>query len=164
MEVNSGVLLMNLKSFRQYNLDNKFIKFSKSHFLNHHDGTAINVICFNHIKILPLKYNVQRRFYNIGYEKFIEEFTIKQAQEFRYKEEELFEAFYSPVNLHFTGYDKPWDKKEILFKEYWWYYANKTKYMKEIMDAYEFSDLQIKEILSKLNETNTTTIKLNVTL
>ena len=90
-------------------------------------------------------------------------FKDKQDQGFRYKEEELYEAFYRPINLHFTGYVKPWNKEKIPFKEYWWYYANKTKYMKEIMDAYEFSDLQIKEILSKLNETNTITIKLNVT-
>ena len=155
---------MNLKSFRKYNLDDKFMKFCKSHFLNHHDKTAINAICFNHTKVLPLKYNVQREFYRDSYEKFVEELKDKQDQEFRYKEEELYEAFYRPINLHFTGYVKPWNKEKIPFKEYWWYYANKTKYMKEIMDAYEFSDLQIKEILSKLNETNTITIKLNVTL
>ena len=132
-------------------------------FLNHHDETAIDAICFNHIKTLPLKYNVHRGFYNTDYEKFIEEFTIKQAQEFRYKEKE-FEAFNSLVNLLFTRYNKPWGKEKSILKEYWRYYASKTYYMKEIINFYGFSDLLIKVILSKLNDVNATTIKLNVTL
>ena len=42
------------------------------------------------------------------------------------------EGFSHPINLHFSGSGKLWtymrDKAE-----YWWYYANKTGYLKEII-------------------------------
>ena len=145
--VNGGVLLMNIKSFVKYNITDKINNFIKSHFLNHHDQNAINAICFNHTKILPLKYNVQKLSYKIGYEKFKEKFKDNQS-EYGYKDDELMEAFHKPVNIHFTGYDKPWDKKYSPCKEFWWYYANKTKYMKEIMKYYKHNETEIKIILS----------------
>ena len=164
-EVNSGVLLLNLKAFRKYNVENKIKKLADNKYLNHFDETAINAVCFNNTEILPIKYNVQRGFYNLGYEKFKREFKDKQNEKYRYKNEELFEAYYNPVNLHFAGYHKPWNKKEnIQFKEYWWYYANHTKYMNEIMNLYGYNNAEINEILSKVNKRNNSQFQFNLTI
>ena len=136
-------------------LRKKIKKLIETRFLNHHDETAINVICFNNTEILPIKYNFQKGFYSLGYAKFKKAFKDDQNEKYRYKEEELLQAYYSPINLYFAGYKKPWNKNDnIILKEYWWYYANRTKYKNEIMNTYEYNKSEKNEILSKINKIN----------
>ena len=94
--------------------------------------------------------------YEMGFDKFRENFGIKQHVDYRYNEKEINEGYYHPVNLHYSGYVKPWQKKPLKLKECWWYYANKTKYMDEIMKFYNFKKSKVNEILSKINITNNT--------
>ena len=54
--INCGISLMNLKAMRNNDIENKLRKFVSSHFLNHHDQTAINVLCLNNTQILPYKF------------------------------------------------------------------------------------------------------------
>ena len=158
-EVNSGVLLFNLNAYRKYDVENKIKNFIIKKYLNHHDETAINAICYNNTEILPIKYNIQKKIYENGYKEFKKEFQFKQNEKYRYKNKELYEGYYSPVNLHFAGWFKPWDKKEkIVFLEYWWYYVFKTKFSDEIMKFYGFDIKMIKKIILKINNSS----KLNV--
>ena len=54
--MNAGILLMNLKSMRKYGIEQKIRDFINTHYLNHHDQTALNGVCYNNIEILSLKY------------------------------------------------------------------------------------------------------------
>ena len=96
-------------------LRKKIKKLIETRFLNHHDETAINVICFNNTEILPIKYNFQKGFYSLGYAKFKKAFKDDQNEKYRYKEEELLQAYYSPINLYFAGYKKHVIKMIILY-------------------------------------------------
>ena len=113
-EINSGVLLFNLIAYRKYDVEKKIKEFTKKNYLNHHDETAINAICYKNTEILPIKFNIQKSVYKNGYKEFQREFKNKQNPHYRYKDKELIEGYYSPINLHFTGWVKPWNNKKSI--------------------------------------------------
>ena len=98
--VNSGVLLINLKKWRQDNICNKLFDVVKEYGdkLYYHDQTAINLVCKGKIKLIDLSYNLQVfTFYyitNLLYHP--QKKKIKQAKKY-------------PKIIHFTGINKPWN-------------------------------------------------------
>ena len=146
--MNSGILLMNLKSLRKYGIERKLIDLCENHLLEHHDQTAINLVCKNNIEKLPIKYAT---FNFESYDKLIE-YNKGQNWRYRYSEKELKEAYYSPVMLHYAGFDKPWSlsEKEVKYKEYWWYYAQKTDFFEEIISHFDYSLEQVNKIIKQI--------------
>ena len=56
--MNSGIMLINLKTMRNDSIEDNLRTYISSHFLKHHDQTAINVVCYNNIQILPYKFGI----------------------------------------------------------------------------------------------------------
>ena len=102
--VNAGVILMNLKKYRENNLETKMFKYLEANKdKGYCDQDAINAICMNNIKYMPLKYNVMvGGFWAVSYEP-----------------EEFEAAISSPTIVHFVN--KPWEKSNLTFpyKEEW---------------------------------------------
>ena len=147
--MNAGVLIMNLKSLRKYGIEEKIRRYVSSHFLNHHDQTAINRVCYNNFGILSIKYSTFS--FNTFQELF--EFNEKQDKLYRYSLTELQQAFYDPTLLHFVGWVKPWHKNcPNNKKKYWWYYAKKSGFFKEILRYYQFKKKDIIKLLKKIPE------------
>ena len=145
--INAGILLMNLEEIRNDGIEDKLRKFIDSHFLNHHDQTAINAVCYNNTQVLPYKYS---SFAFDSYEKIVK-FNNEHTEEYRFNESELQQAFYSPTIIHFPGYVKPWDKDcKKIRKVYWWYYAKLSLFYQEILDHYGFNNEEIEEILNQI--------------
>ena len=118
---NAGVLLINLKYWRQYNLLQEFIEFATKYpeRIKFHDQDILNYVLRNNKKKLSLKYNVQDGFFkkvpNISWE----------------YEDELMEAINNPYVIHFTcgGINKPWCKGcNVPYKEQFFKYRNLTKW------------------------------------
>ena len=148
--MNTGVMLMNLKAMRNNSIEGKIRDFVSTHFLNHHEQTAINAVCYNNIQILSYKYAC---FAFYRYEN-LTTFNNNQNEKNRYNESELNQCFYDPTLLHFPGYVKPWDKNCLNWKRvYWWYYANKSLFYQEILEHYEFKNEDIEELLKNLTKT-----------
>ena len=55
--INSGVIIMNLKSMREFGIGKNIFNFATKHSLQYWDQKAINAVCGNNIKIIPFKYN-----------------------------------------------------------------------------------------------------------
>ena len=145
--MNSGILLMNLKSIRKNNIERKLRDFIKSHFLDHHDQTAINGACYNNWEILPLKFGV---FAESSFENLCKN-NEKQDKRYRYNEAELREAYYEPVILHYVGYSKPWDiNKNKPLRQYWWYYAKKSGYYDEILSNYHCPKSEAEKLIKSI--------------
>ena len=145
--MNSGILIMNLTAIRKDYVETNLKNFISSHFLNHHEQTAINALYYNNIQVLPYKYSC---FAFDSYDKIVT-FNNKQNEAYRFDETELKEAFYSPTIIHFPGYIKPWDKKcTNMRKAYWWYYANRSLFYQEILVRYNFSNKEVEEILNQI--------------
>ena len=145
--MNSGLMVINLKEIRNNGVEKKIIDFVNSHkYLSLYDQTAINAVCNNNFEKIPLKYN---RF-NFGTLQNIMNFNNNQDKKYRYNDAEIKEAFYSPVMLHYAGWEKPWLKDKICGNRgYWWYYAKKTEYYEELLEKYKFTDEEIMGIFER---------------
>ena len=147
---NSGVMLMNLKSMRRDDVENKVRAFIISHYLDHHDQTAMNAVYYNNWEILSLKYAI----FNYNEYKDVVNFNNKQDKRYMYNEVELKQGFYEPTIVHFAGWIKPWDKtfySQNRFKgEYWWYYAKLSGHYDEILNNYGFNKNEINDLIKKI--------------
>ena len=147
--MNSGILLMNLKGMRKDGIEQKIRKYIFSHYLDHHDQTAINGACYENYEILSFKYAT----FNFKSFENMVEWNNKQDKLYRYNDLELRQGFYEPRLLHFAGWTKPWDKKWANINgEYWWYYAKKSGFYDEILRTYGFSKDVIEKKLEKIPE------------
>src|SRR5690606_19820274 len=112
--INSGMLLINLKKWREDNLETKMIDYiistsgQKFHF---NDQRVINKLCRNK-KILSPRFNVITPFYLM---------TVKQLKRYHkitapfYSQDKIDSALKHPVFCHLTPYltDRPWVKGNL---------------------------------------------------
>lgn len=98
--INSGVLLINLKYWRKYNLVDKCLAYTKNNQerIVLHDQDVLNAVLFDKIKLLPITYNFQTGF------------LYKITKLDNDKRIELQNCLYTPIIIHYTGPCKPWHK------------------------------------------------------
>ena len=128
--LNSGVLLMNLKSLRINNITDKFISFmrSQNNSVAQEDQTVINYVLQKNISTLPPKYGMWA--FSNNFEAY--NHNEVQNKKYRYNKNEYLKAYKNPAILHYTG-SKPFRDKDAIFYSLWWDYAKKTKYYKDII-------------------------------
>lgn len=100
--INSGVLLMNLKYWREHNLVYKSLAYIKENRdkIIQHDQDVINAVMHNEIKLLPITYNFQTGFL---FSCFFPNFNQELKKEIK-------ENLYNPIIIHYSGSVKPWHK------------------------------------------------------
>lgn len=113
---NAGVLLINLKYWREHDLSERFVSFIKnySYRIQAHDQDVLNATLYAEKKRLPLTYNFQAgflfesKYLSIDYQKYCDE---------------LESTIENPVVIHFTDSPKPWEKgcKNPYQKEFIYY-------------------------------------------
>lgn len=117
---NSGVLLINLKYWREHDVSNCFRNYITEHYTNlplldqdvlNHEFHAIK-------KELPLRFNFQSGFL---WKEELRNFSRKYYNQ-------IDDAFNNPCVIHFTE-DKPWFKDSTHpMREYWYKYQNLTEW------------------------------------
>ncbi len=107
--INSGILVMDLKKFREQGIEEKFI-----HIMNKYnceivdpDQAYINFLCKDKIHYLPISWN-------------------RPAVEFVECE--------TPNIIHYNLYIKPWQDK-VFLDEHFWHYAEKSPFYQQILDS-----------------------------
>ena len=112
--INCGVILMDLYSLRKNNYTSKFNNYVKNHnnynFLNHHDQTCINFVCYDRIGLFRPKYHM----WPFLTEKEVMEFNKKLR--YPYNEKVFLEDYYDPFIVHFPGEYK--NEKKYLSNKY----------------------------------------------
>ena len=97
---NAGVLLINLKYWREHQVLNDFISYMENHAdsIRCHDQDVLNVVFRCRKVTVPLKYNFQHPF------------LLKKCDDYDYwkLEQEVLEAREDPCIVHFTSRWKPW--------------------------------------------------------
>ncbi len=108
IQYNSGFLLINLKRWRDEDLENKFLNLiiEKKGEVFHNDQGIINVICKDKIYTLPPHYNIRSPFFEVGYDKFLQWYGIDEY----YSKKEVEDAIEHPVFIHLTQFvhGRPW--------------------------------------------------------
>ena len=126
--INAGFLLVNLKKWRDDNVEETFIKFmaENQHRFYQHDQGVINNVFKNNILIVEPKYNLQIYFQTLDYD-LARKFTCMETE--YYTKEIVDHARENPVFLHFCGpnYDRPWYNKDHPYAEMFKDYNVKTE-------------------------------------
>lgn len=131
---NAGFLLINLKKWREDNLERKFIDCIVEHNgqVYHNDQGVINIVCKDKILKLSLEYNIHSPFFEVGYDNILKFYGVSE-----YYTKEIGEnAIKHPVFIHFVQfvYGRPWftNAKNHPLRELFDYYANQTPWAGEI--------------------------------
>ena len=111
---NSGVLLINVKKWRENNIVKSFIEaiVKNNGYFVFNEQSLINSVLGGHIKVLPQKYNVNSLVYLYDYEELMK---LRKPHEFSYSRDEFYEARNNPIITHYTGNfyvdRRPWIEK-----------------------------------------------------
>ncbi|MGE6203826.1 glycosyltransferase family 8 protein [Guptibacillus hwajinpoensis] len=106
--LNSGVLLMNLKKWREIDIESKFLNFIDNYngSVPHHDQGVINGVCKDNILVLEPRFNMMPQFLMHSSNQIKKLYDIKHF----YTQEQLIKARKTPVIIHYISkfYNRPW--------------------------------------------------------
>lgn len=147
--INSGVMLVNLKKWREDKIEEKLFKCVNSieTRLFNADQDILNIVLERKTLVVPIRYNLISIFAVYNYDSFV---TGRKIRNY-YGKKEVLDASKHPTIIHFTGKSKPWMKncKHPLKGEYE-KYRRKTPWPMELEDEYLLSrGEKIKHILFK---------------
>lgn len=125
--VNAGVLLMNLKEFRKNEIEGKFVNLIKEYDFDllDPDQAYLNYLCRGKIHVLPNGWNKEPMPIACEGEKNI---------------------------VHYALYKKPWQYDDVMDGEFFWHYAERSPFYKEIKsrkDSFSDEDRAKKEATAK---------------
>lgn len=122
---NAGVLLMNLKAFREINLERRLLELARNNRFIQHDQDVLNVACENRWLPLPGEWNYQ--YHQCAPYEFAEE-TARQEQAIMDEP-----ATYSIV--HYIRDQKPWSHPDKPLAPLWWEYARRSPFYPDVRAA-----------------------------
>ena len=130
-QINTGVLLLNLKAMREFNFETKVIKIiKKGRKLGYHDQTLLNSYFKHYLGIFPPEYHT-RPWSNF---KEMKKFIARVGPPFN--KDYFYFANKYPVVRHFLGGYKP-RNPWVNFIEDWWFFARKSKYYNQSSRSFE---------------------------
>ncbi len=112
--INAGILLLNLDRIRKEKIDELMLSYVEKGFSSQ-DQDIINVACYGHIRIFPLKFNLMTKYIRNNNGKM----TFSPDDLAVYGKNEVEGAFQAPVIIHYADKVKPWDNPQIAFGDTW---------------------------------------------
>lgn len=112
--INNGFLLINLKAWRENNIEEKYLEFINRYKgdITYMDQGVLNGVLgsMNRVGLLSLKYNAQTVFYDFSYEQI----KTYRRPVLAYSQKDYMEAIKDPIIVHFTSCfisgTRPWNK------------------------------------------------------
>ncbi|QNF26192.1 glycosyltransferase family 8 protein [Metabacillus elymi] len=108
--INSGMLLINLKKWREDHIEKRFIEFINSYNgqVFHHDQGTINGVLHEKFLLLHPKYNAMTTFFTMTRDEIMQYYRLKDY----YSEADINEAIINPIYIHYTPafVNRPWIK------------------------------------------------------
>lgn len=131
---NTGFLLINLKKWREDNLEDKYLKFliiNDGHVF-HNDQGIINAVSHNDILKIHPKYNILGPFFDVSYQDVLDFYQLDEL----YDETEIKEAIKNPIFIHLTTFvhGRVWftNAENHPLREKYDYYVQKTPFKNEV--------------------------------
>lgn len=135
-----GVILLNLKLWRERNITSKCIEFIR--YFNgippHNDQGTINYVCRGYIDILPAAYNVMSPMFAFSTKRLKRLFVMREY----YSQKEIGEAIRRPLVLHYTDefYNRPWfDNCTHPLKQIWLRYFSQSPWYTDVLPTKRLS-------------------------
>lgn len=120
--INAGVLLLNTKKIREHGLCAAMAELTTRKF-DSQDQDIINKVLFDGIRHLPFRFNVMTKYAGWPEARFQGLFS----------DEEMREAWASPLIIHYADKIKPWDDPLSPYAQIWWREAAKCDNFDEIL-------------------------------
>ena len=140
--LNSGVMLIDLKKWKDNKLTYKIINYLKENYekIEFADQDAINAVLKNDWKEFDLSWNFMPKIYYYRFNPFTN-------KDYRYKKKE-FNQIKKPKIIHFASILKPWYKIDIIpFKKRYWFYVKKSPW-----EDLQYADKNIKGKLKRIKD------------
>ena len=124
---NAGVLLVNLKYWRENDVKSLFQAFIENNYdrILYHDQDVLNAVLYKHTKRLPCKWNMTSHFFRRS-ARYINEVDsqgniIRKNEDYK---QQIPQEIKDPTVIHFVAKPKPWDHNcnHIWKSEYKYYY------------------------------------------
>ncbi len=127
---NSGVMLLNLKKMREYDIPKKLFEEKRVNLCNKYmDQDVLNIILGDKVKLISPVYNFMLR-NKEDLEKFYEVYGEEPSQ--------------NNVIVHITPI-KPWQDKECLFFRLWYKYYKKSPYKNTKLPAFRNARIKLRQ-------------------
>lgn len=137
---NAGVLLMNLKYWRENNVFERLMRYvlNEGKDLKWQDQDALNYILQDEKMILPIKYNLQEGML----------FSLENIELDKKYFKDLHAAIIDPTIIHYTSALKPWWKDcKHPYKHEWWKYLYLTNWNNNYKAKYRYPNQIIIKVL-----------------
>ena len=154
--INSGVLLMNLAAIRRDGLTQRFLD-TISDRLMCPDQDILNMVCYNRISFLPLRYNYQPV-------RLADPNIYNAIVDVIYSAEEITNAKSNPAIIHYLDKVKPWNCLTGIDFARWWQAALNSPFTDEVWaraEAIQVERNSLIEQVGMLNDELTHTRSLN---
>lgn len=121
----AGVLLMNTRKMRAAHSMDEWLTFAQKGY-KYLDQDVLNRYCQGQVKFLSMSWNVLIDCNNYRVPVIINAAPgdIKRAYQ---------EARKDPYIVHFAGFQKPWNQREVDFEEFFWKYARNTPFYESFL-------------------------------
>ncbi len=134
---NAGVLLLNLKYWRENAISVKLLNYLTSNYetILMHDQDALNAVLYNKAFTLPCKWNMLHYFFFPDSRSIKGFFNGELINDYSEYKNQLKIYRRTPVVIHYVSKPKPWQKdcKHPFVKEYY-NYAKKTKFFNTLIE------------------------------
>ena len=149
--VNAGVLLINLKKWREDHIEEKFLQYlsNMSWKVEFNDQGVINHVCSKHISLLNPKFNFMPTYERYSWKELK---RIVNSKSF-YSQQELENSKSSPMIIHFAGYafSRPWyEAVETTYSAEYISYLNETGISYEFKKQPDGLKYTVRRIVNKL--------------
>lgn len=124
----AGIILMNLKKFREQCGTKKLLDVALSRKWRFHDQDTLNYLCHGNILFVDYSWN-----FVYDYNQYLRRSTeiISKAPAYIFKDYMV--AKENPKMIHFSWIDKPWFSPGVHFGEKFWMIARETPYYAEML-------------------------------
>ena len=139
---NSGVLLINIKKWKELEIENKLLQVARINNKFFHDQNVLNSVFQEDYYELPQQWNFQYhvKFQWLEYHKKLPEELIKLYDDISIK----------PFLIHYTSVQKPWIQLNHSYVANWWKYARKSPFYEQLI--YDLHNGQIQGVKCAMND------------
>ena len=132
--VNTGVILVNLKKWREENIEDKLFEnvIKYSNLLQFPDQDTLNITLQDKVKNISHIYNAMP----------VQNYLVEQEKK---------EAFDNPVIIHWAGFMKPWVYSDANYSEYFWKYARMSPFYEDIIYKNILNENDINILQNEIN-------------
>ena len=133
---NSGMLILNIKQFRETLPTKRMLEFAASHSWKMHDQDVLNILCEQQAFLLPLRWNFIYPNSNFEYDNYEKHLPGHLYAEYQNEKN-------SPHIIHLAGSSrKPWENwGNIPYFDDFWKYATRTPFIDIIIDRMKEKNL-----------------------